>query len=131
MCLLSDEARSACQATVAQCRELSAKLQQLSSLEPLLEAAEAQVHGDALDLPCPTHIALLIIPANRCWPLIWRGSGRWLHGKQPAWWRRLGPQLLSNTLAQKAEPCAFSEDSDSSDAAGGQETAATTQRLAC
>lgn len=60
MCLLSDEARSACQVTVAQCRELSAKLQQLSSPEPLLEVAEAQVLREALDLPCPIHTPLLI-----------------------------------------------------------------------
>ena len=45
--LLSDEARTACQATVTQCQELSAKLQQLSSLQSLLEAAEAQVHRES------------------------------------------------------------------------------------
>ena len=44
-------------------------------------------------------------PANRCCPLIWRGSGRWLYGGQPAWWKRQGLQLLFTTLAQLCEPC--------------------------
>ena len=61
VCLLTDKARSACQATVAQCRELSAKLQQLNELDPLLKAAEAQVQRESLDLRFPTHKALLII----------------------------------------------------------------------